>query len=519
MILTGVVGVSAANTLTSNGVLYSNTGSSVTTVEGALNELYANYNSLLAKGNASASEILFGKTSLVKGKEVTGTMPNNGSVSKALNAGGSYTIPKGYHDGTGKVTANTLASQTSATASASDILSGQTAYVNGSKVTGTMTDYGREPAAKRIGVYNNSLYLYVPDVDTGTNGVTSGEETGKITRGIRTPLSNFGTASAANVLSGQTFTSQNGLKITGTMTNNGSVSKSLTAGGSYTIPAGYHDGTGKVTANTLASQTSATATAAQILSGKTAYVNGSKVTGTMQNYANNWIWTDKGIDEYTYNSGAKADMVWVGLRSDYSDIGSVNKNSKFIVGTKNDIKNVVLTGKNFLGVDGTATSDANATAGNILKDKTAYVNGSKVTGTMANRGAVSSKITAGGSYTIPAGYHNGSGKVSVTHTIKSWCPNYGNWVNSSDIYTTDTYTVNATSLYILVRAENGGTVYQQAAPSCSDGTITLLVNNENGILYYVNKTAAATFQLSIGIRRNYSSTPNATLKVFAFANN
>ena len=33
MILTGVVGVSAANTLTSNGVLYSNAGSSVTTVE------------------------------------------------------------------------------------------------------------------------------------------------------------------------------------------------------------------------------------------------------------------------------------------------------------------------------------------------------------------------------------------------------------------------------------------------------------------------------------------------------
>ena len=84
MILTGVVGVSAANTLTSNGVLYSNAGSSVTTVEGALNELYANYNSLLAKGNASASEILSGKTVLVGGKEVTGTMANN--ANKTLSA-------------------------------------------------------------------------------------------------------------------------------------------------------------------------------------------------------------------------------------------------------------------------------------------------------------------------------------------------------------------------------------------------------------------------------------------------
>ena len=85
MILTGVVGVSAANTLTSNGVLYSNAGSSVTTVEGALNELYANYNSLLAKGNASASDILSGKTALLKGKEVTGTMANYSNKSIWIN--------------------------------------------------------------------------------------------------------------------------------------------------------------------------------------------------------------------------------------------------------------------------------------------------------------------------------------------------------------------------------------------------------------------------------------------------
>lgn len=68
----------------------------------------------------------------------TGTMPNNGAVSQALNCGGSYTIPEGYHDGSGKVTANSLSSQTSATAAAADILTGKTAYVNGSKITGTM---------------------------------------------------------------------------------------------------------------------------------------------------------------------------------------------------------------------------------------------------------------------------------------------------------------------------------------------------------------------------------------------
>ena len=63
------------------------------------------------------------------------------------------------------------------------------------------------------------------------------------------------------------------------MTNNGAVSKTLNCGGSYTIPAGYHNGSGKVTVNSLASQTSATATAADLGSGKTAWVNGVRITG------------------------------------------------------------------------------------------------------------------------------------------------------------------------------------------------------------------------------------------------
>ncbi len=68
----------------------------------------------------------------------TGTMVNRGAANQTLNAGQSYTIPAGYHNGEGKVTANSLAGQTAGTALATDIVSGKTAWVNGAMLTGAM---------------------------------------------------------------------------------------------------------------------------------------------------------------------------------------------------------------------------------------------------------------------------------------------------------------------------------------------------------------------------------------------
>ena len=61
------------------------------------------------------------------------------------------------------------------------------------------------------------------------------------------------------------------------------------------------------------------------------------------------------------------------------------------------------------------TTDADATAAEILLNKTAYVNKNKITGTMPNRGQVTGTIsTKTGTYMIQNGYHDGSGTVEIS---------------------------------------------------------------------------------------------------------
>lgn len=73
-----------------------------------------------------------------------------------------------------------------------------------------------------------------------------------------------------------------------------------------------------------------------------------------------------------------------------------------------------ITGSNTYDAD---TSDANATAAEILTGKSGYVNGVKISGSMPNRGGVTGTIaTKAGSYAIPNGYHDGSGTVEIDST-------------------------------------------------------------------------------------------------------
>lgn len=84
--------------------------------------------------------------------------------------------------------------------------------------------------------------------------------------------------------------------------------------------------------------------------------------------------------------------------------------------TAHDKKGETITGTCKYDVD---SSDATAAVAEILQGKTAYVRGKKLTGTMKNNSAVAGTISSKDEqYTVPQGYHDGSGKVGIIDTEK-----------------------------------------------------------------------------------------------------
>lgn len=82
--------------------------------------------------------------------------------------------------------------------------------------------------------------------------------------------------------------------------------------------------------------------------------------------------------------------------------------------TAHDKSGAVITGSCSYDAD---TSGADVSASEILSGKIAYGNGNRIVGTMTNNGAISGNIsTVAQQYTIPSGYHDGSGHVQIDST-------------------------------------------------------------------------------------------------------
>ncbi len=149
----------------------------------------------------------------------------------------------------------------------------------------------------------------------------------------------------------------------------------------------------KGTAQTGIDTSDADATPEDITINKTAYVNGKKVVGTLPLFPNSRTFTvDGGITDDTENN-----RIQIRTINTTKQILDSNLNMEFNGGYTYVANAISLTpeklvkGNTILGVEGTAetgidTSDATATASDIVKNKTAYVNGEKITGTLEPEG-------------------------------------------------------------------------------------------------------------------------------------
>lgn len=115
---------------------------------------------------ALVGEILSGKTAHARGTLLTGTMPNNGSVSGTITTKAQeYSVPQGYHDGSGKVKIDT-------TEQAKIIEGNIKAGVQILGVTGTYTGEGVTAQTKSATPYTTAQtilpdagYDYLAEVD------------------------------------------------------------------------------------------------------------------------------------------------------------------------------------------------------------------------------------------------------------------------------------------------------------------------------------------------------------------
>lgn len=169
-------------------------------------------------------------------KDAIEGISDNGSVSGTISTkDGTYAIPAGYHDGNGSVGISEIEQ--------SKIISGNIkSGVQIMGVTGTYEGAGASLQSKNVIPTKSAQNI---TADKGYDGL-SAVNVAAIPDEYAI-VSNVNTT-APDVLANKIFVGSDGVEKVGTMTNNGALSKTIDGltETSYTIPAGYYNGTGSV---------------------------------------------------------------------------------------------------------------------------------------------------------------------------------------------------------------------------------------------------------------------------------
>ena len=321
--------------------------------------------------------------------------------SARIAQGQSYVVPEGYYNGTFSVIAD---------GQGHDLESKTIAW----KIEAGATE-GLDPTTQNVVTPSSGYY--------GLNSVTIPAIPSRFVDASIVASSVY--ASAPDILQGKSVVGKDGLVIQGSMANQSSWDASdhtLSATAtSVSVPAGYHSGStvslvletktaelttathsvtptqGKVlgevvipavvASDWLPGWTPGTATADEILTGNTAWVNGVEIAGSMANVGAEVLElsataTEKTITEGYHNGNGKAKIVLENKAYSWTDLATATQPWSVTASNGKVLGTISMPSKPTNWIDTTIPSDHDATSSDIVTGKYAYANGALITGNM-----------------------------------------------------------------------------------------------------------------------------------------